>query len=312
MNGRRLLADVGGTNVRFGLATKGGGLENVRAYRVADFPSFGDALTDYLSDSGASRDICACAIGAAGPVDGDFVKITNSAWSIDRAQISLRLGGAPVVLVNDLEAVAAALPHLAAGEFGAMGEPACVRPEYRTMLAFNVGTGLGAASVVHRDGRWWTCPSEAGHMTLGATNAVEIDMLPAETCIESLLSGKGVLELYRRLTGADRRPNATTDGASEVFARADHDEAAARTLRLFTAVFGRIAGDLALATAAWGGVYLCGSVALGWAAVADVKQFRAEFTRKGPMTARMQRVPTVVIRQENVSLRGLAMLPISV
>ena len=89
------------------------------------------------------------------------------------------------------------------------------------------------------------------------------------------------------------------------------DAAAARTVELFTAILGRIAGDLALATCAWGGVYLCGSVATAWAAIADVERFRAEFTRKGPMRTRMLKVPTAVIRRDNAALFGLAMMPLS-
>ena len=72
-----------------------------------------------------------------------------------------------------------------------------------------------------------------------------------------------------------------------------------------------IAGDLTLATSAWGGVYLCGSVATAWAAIADVGRFRAEFVRKGPMRTRMLKVPTAVIRRDNAALFGLAMIPLS-
>jgi glucokinase len=96
-----------------------------------------------------------------------------------------------------------------------------------------------------------------------------------------------------------------------VFAEAGRDPVAARAAAVFTAVLGRIAGDLTLATCAWGGVYLCGSVATAWAAIADIERFRAEFTRKGPMRARMLEVPTAVIRRDIAALYGLAMMPIS-
>ena len=46
------------------------------------------------------------------------------------------------------------------------------------------------------------------------------------------------------------------------------------------------------------------------ARLADAARFRAEFTRKGPMTERMREVPSAVIRREHVALYGLAMLPI--
>jgi glucokinase len=173
------------------------------------------------------------------------------------------------------------------------------------MLAVNVGTGFGASSVIHRDGRWFTCPSEAGHMTLGAVEAVPA--LPADASVEDVLSGSGLARLYERLAGS--RANAPQ--ASDVFAAAGRDSAAAHTVEVFAAILGRIAGDLTLATCAWGGVYLSGSVATAWAGMGDIERFRAEFTRKGPMHARMLKVPTAVIRRDIAALYGLAMMPIS-
>jgi glucokinase len=301
----RLVADAGGTNVRFAIAHDDGALEGVRSYRVDEFPSFEAALSAYRAEIGR-KGMRAAAVAAAGPIDGDRVKITNNPWVIDRSAIATAMGGVPVALVNDLEAVAAALPHLAGEDFHRLGGPPPVRPESRTMLAVNVGTGFGAASIIRRGESWWTCPSEAGHMTLGRTSAEEHDLLPEDGSIESVLSGQGLARLYARLAGD---PTLVCDTAA-VLARAASDSVAARTVDLFSSVLGRIAGDLALANCAWGGVYLCGSVALGWAAEAQTDRFRAEFTRKGPMQPRMQEVPTVVIRRPDVSLFGLARIPL--
>jgi glucokinase len=304
MSARRLVADVGGTNVRFAMADANGCLERAKIFHGTEFPTFLDALSAYRSDVGGLKDVDAGAIAAAGPVDGDVVKLTNSDWTIDRNEVSSALNGVPVALVNDLEAVAAALPHLRPEDVTPIGSPAPVRPERRTMLAVNVGTGFGAASAILRGGHWYTCPSEAGHMTLGRLDAT--DTLPADASVETILSGNGVERLHERLSGATH-----TRLASAVFAQAGRDAAATRTVEVFTSILARIAGDLALATCAWGGVYFSGSVAAAWAAVADASRFRAEFTRKGPMTPRMQRVPTAVIRREIAPLFGLALMPLS-
>jgi glucokinase len=304
---RRLVADAGGTNVRFAIADQDGHLDRVEIFQVVDFPTFLDALSAYRSTVGGLSEIETCAVAAAGPVDGDVVKLTNNKWTIDRTLVSALMGGSPVALVNDLEAVAAALPHLGLDDLAAIGLPAPVRPEQRTMLAVNVGTGFGAASAICRDGRWYTCPSEAGHMTLGHVEAIAA--LPADASIESVLSGSGLARLHERLAGGARAGD--TPEAAGVLAQSGRSEAAARAVEVFTAVLGRVAGDLALATCAWGGVYLCGSVATAWSAIADTGRFRAEFTRKGPMSKRMQQVPTAVIRRDLAPLYGLAMMPMS-
>jgi glucokinase len=306
MSARRLVADVGGTNVRFAIADEQGRLDRTKIFQVADFPTFLDALAAYRSDADGLCGIDAAAIAAAGPVDGDRVKLTNNEWIVEGAKVSAMIGSAPTAVVNDLEAVAAALPHLTADDLTTLGTPAPVRPEHRTMIAVNVGTGLGAASVIWRDGRWYTCPSEAGHMTLGRIEAIAD--LPGDATVEDVLSGHGLARLYERLAG--NRAGASQCPA-DVFTAAKGDPVAARTVEVFTAILARIAGDLALATCAWGGVYLCGSVALAWSAVADIAQFRAEFIRKGPMRARMQDVPTAAIQHGIVSLYGLAMMPLA-
>jgi glucokinase len=308
MSGSRLVADAGGTNVRFAIASADGRLERVRTYQVEDHPTFSDALAAYRGDAGGHLDVDSAAIAAAGPVDNGSCKLTNNAWSVVREEIAALLGGVPVVVLNDLEAVASALPHLAPADVHQLGGPSPVWPEQRTMLAVNVGTGFGAASIMRREGRWWTCPSEAGHMTFGRVLADEAEWLPIAASVESVLSGHGLALLHARLIGAGDRAVLET---ADVLARAAHDPMAARALQVFTTALGRIAGDLALATCAWGGVYLCGSVAVGWSAMADSELFRAEFTRKGPMRARMLAVPSVVIRRENAALFGLARIHVT-
>ncbi len=309
MSPRRLVADAGGTNVRFAIADEEGRLDRVQIFQVAAFPTFLDALSAYRSAAGGLSEIKTCAVAAAGPVDGDIVKLTNNAWVVDRAKVSALMGGMPVALVNDLEAVAAALPHLTSDDLTAIGTPAPVRPERRTMLAVNVGTGFGAASAIWRDGRWYTCPSEAGHMTLVTVGSVEASALPTDTSVESVLSGSGLARLHERLAGGQRVGD--TPQAADVLAEAGRNTAAARTVDAFTTLLGRVAGDLALATCAWGGVYLCGSVAVAWSAIADAGRFQAEFTRKGLLSARMRQVPIAVIRRDLAPLFGLAMMPIS-
>ena len=300
----RLVADAGGTNVRFAVADADGRLDRVKIFQAADFPTFLDAFSAYRTDAGGLREVDAAAIAAAGPVDGDAVKLTNNAWIVERTKLSELLGGVPVALVNDLDAVAAALPHLTSDDLLPLGAPAPVRPERRTMLAVNVGTGFGASSVIHRDGRWYTCPSEAGHMTL--TEVAMLPALPANASVEDVLSGSGLARLYERLAGV------RSQQASDVFAEAAREYGAASdAVALFTHILGRIAGDLALATCAWGGVYLSGSVATAWAGIADIERFRTDFADKGPMHARMLKVPTAVIRRDIAALYGLAMMPIS-
>src|SRR5439155_943899 len=54
----------------------------------------------------------AVSLGVAGPVVGTSVEPTNLPWRIDATVVSSALGGVPVFLLNDLEALAYGVPGL--------------------------------------------------------------------------------------------------------------------------------------------------------------------------------------------------------
>lgn len=298
----RLVSDVGGTNVRFARADAAGELTAIRSLTTSSAASFTAALARYLAETGGLEACTGCAIGAAGPVEDGRVALTNLDWTITRAATAAALGGVPVAIVNDLEAVAAALPHLAPSDLAPIGGPAMSAAARHAMLAVNVGTGFGASLAVRRGECWWTLPGEAGHMTLGAVSDEEARLLPHGGSVEDLLSGRGLSALYARLAGQPLP-------AAEVIARVAADQLASRAVELAATVLARVSGDLALATGAEA-VFLTGSVALGLIGTSDPARFRAAFEAKGPMRPRMQGIPAAVVTRDNVSLYGLALLPI--
>lgn len=312
MNRRRLVADIGGTNLRIACAAAGV-LGEVAQAPLTDYASFTEALRQFVARLPGDGAPAEAAVAAAGPLDGDEIHLTNAPWTIRAGEISAEIGGGSVKLFNDLEAVALALPHLDEAAMRPIGGPRAPARAGR-LIAVNVGTGCGAASVaLSPSGVWRAQPSEPGHMTLGAASPAEEALwrrLSSRTpTVEDILSGRGLRKLYATL--GDGSAVDTEDAAAHlIFDRAASDATALTTLEVFTAVLGRIAGDLVLATASWGGVFLCGGLMPGWLRVADPERFRAAFEAKGPMRDRMARVPTSVLMRENVALLGLAHAPL--
>ncbi len=310
MTGWRLVADIGGSNVRFARSLSPRDISGKRVFQVTDFTSFHDALDAYLSTCGDAQACEGAAIGVAGPMDDGRTMLTNAPWTIEAASISTQLAGAPVALVNDLQAVALALPYLDAKALAAIGDGKREPLLRRTMIAVNVGTGFGAASAIPAGAGWIANAGEPGHMTLGALSEAQLEMIEnGARSIEDILSGRGVIALYNRI--ADRLGQAHTRDlmGAAIFSSAGHDRIAGETLREFSSLLGRIAGDLALAAAAWDGVYLCGGVVNGWAAAGGGRFFRTTFEDKGAMSARMKQVYAGVITHEDVGLLGLTYLP---
>src|SRR4051812_42941276 len=81
-----LVADVGGTHIRFGIAvggsTDGIHVHCVRRYAVRAHESIAHAAQHYRSDTpGVPEGLSRAAVAVAGRVEQDQVQLTNSAWS---------------------------------------------------------------------------------------------------------------------------------------------------------------------------------------------------------------------------------------
>lgn len=300
----KLIADAGGTNVRFARSPGAGIVRDIKRLNVADFPTFLDALNAYL----AGFDLSSCegaGIAAAGPVRSGEILLTNGTWRICADEVSSVLGGVGVTLYNDLEAVALALPYLEARNVRPIGEISSDLSAQATRIAINIGTGFGAAAAIPVAVGWVSVASEAGHISFSAANEREAEMLSSYESIEDLLSGRGVRRLYQDVCQRQGRTAEIESTDLPVFAQPAGDLAAAEALEIFSRLLARISGDLVLATAAWGGVFFCGSVARAWSEKADSTAFRATFEKKGSMSARMQSVGASLILLDEPALHGL-------
>ncbi len=314
----RLLADVGGTNIRFGLAReprsgRACDIEDARSWPSEAFSNFGAALEKYIATLGGGIALSSVAVAAAGPATPDAIALTNKNWTITKDCVQRTIGsGLPVRLVNDLEGVAYALPVLQGDAIEWLDD---VRPPTTLsgrQLAINVGTGFGSATVICNGDDWVCCPAESGHMQLGFADTREQSLFAnlglSEPTIEDVLSGAGV----RRLRDGMIAAGATPAPCGEVFDAVNTDAATNELRAVFGGFLARTAANLALASAAWDGVFLCGSVALAWSQQADRASFRRAFSGSSKMQERLAKTPVGFIRHAYPALVGLANLRMTV
>nr|WP_246742805.1 ROK family protein [Rhodomicrobium vannielii] len=299
----RLIADVGGTNVRFARVFDGLVVAERRAYQGARFESFIHAMRVYAAETGGLAGCASVAIGAAGPVAADEIHLTNIAWTIRVAEVEAEVG-APCTLLNDVEAAAYGALTLTEPDYALLSGLAPDLSRARRLLIANIGTGFGAAALFKVANVWISCPSEAGHMSLRLPDDAAASLRSAFPSVEHALSGRGLVHLHAALSGRD-------DGLSarDICANAAYDPAAAATIRLFAEITGSVLGDLTLAYTAWDGVFLVGSVAKGCAAT-DPRAMRAAFENKGPMSNRLKAVPVALMLKEDPAFFGLAIAPV--
>lgn len=307
-----LLADVGGTNVRFAVL-RGTEVGTVSHLEVADHASFADAMAVYLA--AAAGTVRSAVLAVAGVVTGERCPLTNNDWIIDAAELRARFGLTAVLIVNDFEAIAWALPQLAPADLKQIGggRPLAGAP----MAVLGPGTGLGVAACVPHTGGDFIIHSEGGHATAPAGNAREAVVVAAlraefeHVSIERLLSGPGLENLYRALAAIEQAQPPERSAADIVQAARDATCPVSRAaLDMFCAMLGDTAGNLALTFGAKGGVYIAGGVTAHLGGEIERSAFRARFEAKGRMRGYVAPIPVYLIVHSDpafVGLRALAL-----
>lgn len=312
----RLVADIGGTNARFGwVGAPGADVTRIHKLPVHEHAGPAQAARAYLDvvagELGADyRAPRRAAFAVATAIDGDRVALTNSPWDFSRAAVRDDLHLDELLLLNDFEALALALPHLRPSQMRPHGQ---VPGRTGTLAVIGPGTGLGVGGVVHTPHGWTAIPGEGGHATLAATDDFEAAVIAevrrrhAHVSAERLLSGIGLPELHRAIT-AVAGAAASPCSAEEVVERgvADTDPLARRTLETFCALLGSFAGNVALTLGARGGVFIGGGIVPRMADLFFASRFRACFEAKGRFRGYLEQVPTALITDTLVAMTGAA------
>jgi glucokinase len=311
-----LVADIGGTNARFGwVDTPGAPVRHVRTLPTAGHAGPAEAAQAYLQAlraelGGAWPAPRAAAIAVATSVTGDLISYTNGPWRFSRAALPAALGVRTVRVLNDFEALALALPGLRPGQFRAHAQP----PQPRGVLAVvGPGTGLGVGAAVQTPVGWQALPGEGGHATLAPTDDEESRLLGqvrqwhAHVSGERLLSGIGLPVLHRAVCALAGAPDPGLS-TPQVIERGltGGDALARRTLGHFCALLGGFCGSVVLTLGARGGLYIGGGIVPRLGDFFFDSAFRARFEAKGRFSAYLAQVPTAVIIDTEVALQGAA------
>ena len=307
-----LVADVGGTELHAALAhLNGDARPHLQTLRPLQTPNgrLQSALLEQLQNAGL-QSVNACAVAAAGRVvrlpERSVVRMGSAQLTIELNDLTQATGASRVMLVNDLAAVAAALPLLSPEERVPFG---IARPE-RTGVRLVVGvSGSFGAAVLTTEGS--LLETEAGQLDLAAVSADERQWLNrlaplGRLSIDGLLSTSGLARLYEICSGLP------DESARTIGERARAGEPAARkAMIVFSTWLGRAVGNLALAYGAWNGVYLVGTVLDELEDALDEPAFRKGMEDKSPMAADIGAVPVFRIHHPNPSLLGLAKLALN-
>jgi glucokinase len=318
-----LIGDVGATHARLALVSRELGL--ARPIKEANLPSrrydsLETLVREFLTPPPPGL-IERAVFAVAGPVVRGHAELTNLGWVVDETSLGTALGIPVVCLLNDLVALAYAVPRLSSNALRTLqrGEPV----ECGAIAVIAPGTGLGEAFVTWESWNYRAHPSEAGHADFAPADALQEELLAwlrgrfDHVSCEHVCSGSGLPNLYDflnargtapeerwladRLAGADDRSPVIVDAAFD--ARAPSALALA-ALELFASILAAEAGNAALRVLATGGVYLGGGMPRRILPLLERESFIDRFSQKDRMADLLIRIPLHVIVARGVALSG--------
>jgi glucokinase len=307
-----LLGDIGATNARFACLIDGA-LGPIKWIEVARHPTFGEAVKRFLEMHPRDIPVAHALLAVAGPVEGERCTFTNCPWTVDCRDMRDQFGFRSVQVVNDFEATALSLPHLAKQDLRSIGGGRAMRGA--PMVVLGPGSGLGVAGLVPDGAGHVVVASEGGHATMPANSVREdavLDFLRqrfGHVSAERVLSGPGIENLYQAIAALDGIA-AQPRNANEITIAALNGTcpASRAALGTFCAMLGGFAGNVALTFGALGGVYIAGGIAPRILDFLANSEFRRRFDRKGRLRAYLEAIPSQVIVHPAAAFLGLTSL----
>ncbi|MBV8050842.1 MAG: glucokinase [Acidobacteriaceae bacterium] len=308
-----IAGDIGGTKTDLAIYSAESGphapLAEIEVHS-SDYPSLQAMVTEFLSHTKMPVD--AASFDVAGPVIDGHVKTTNLPWVMDEGSLKAELSLKSVHLMNDLEAVARAVPVLRAKDLITLnpGEPVPNGP----IAIIAPGTGLGESFLTWEGSRYEAHSSEGGHSDFAPTDKRQIHLLEFllerfdHVGVERVCSGIGVPNLYEYFRDVEKIPE-RSEVAQSIRSAKDPTKAIVdaavdpknpsdvcrATVDLLVSILGGEAGNLVLKVFATGGLYIAGGVALHLIEVLKGPRFMEAFSSKGRFKDLMRRIPVHVI-----------------
>jgi glucokinase len=319
-----LAGDIGGTKTLLALYAPGSDADRPAAeaeFHSADYAGLDVMVREFLEI--APLPVTDACFGAAGPVLDGRVHFTNLPWVLDAEALRDSLGLRRVTLLNDLQAIAYAVPHLRPADLHNINPG--TRQKHAPIAVVAPGTGLGEAFLIWSGERYIACPSEGGHASFAPIDERQVALwryLAARfghVSVERVCSGPGIANIYDFLRDADPEREApafaealalAADRTPLIAQAALEDQSgntlAADAVDLFVEIFASEAGNMALKVLATGGVTLAGGIPVHVLPRLTDGRFLQGFTDKGRFAELLSRVPIDVVTSR-AALLGAAL-----
>jgi glucokinase len=324
---RLLAGDIGGTKTILRLNEIRGDCGTTLAeqtYVSKHYPHLNAIVAEFLSTISGDGPQAAC-LAVAGPVVSNSSFPTNLSWQLDGEEMAATLKIPQVQLINDFAAVGYGVLALEPEDICVLQDKPALTHEPIAVLG--AGTGLGEALLVWQQYQYQVLPLEGGHSDFAARNADEIGLLEHlltqhhRVSVERVVSGQGIAAIYGFLRQSKTAPPESAEVAAALaqpgadvgaivshFALENQDPLCERTLEMFVAAYGAEAGNLALKSLPFGGVFIAGGIGAKILPKMQDGRFMENFLDKGRMRKILEDMPVSLVLNPKVGLIGAALI----
>lgn len=320
-----IAGDIGGTKTNVALfEADGDRLGKVvvqQSFPSSKYGSLESILEEFVAAHRPGTVARAC-FGVAGPVVGNRVETPNLAWKVSGETLARTLKVESVRLINDLEATAYGIEVLDHSQLHILSEGNGSWHGPRALIA--AGTGLGMAGIYFDGLHYHPMASEGGHADFAPRDTREFELmlylrekLNGRVSYERVVSGMGIYNIYSFLRDrkifdeptwlAEEIEAGDKTAAVSKAALAGKAEIAVEALDMFVAVYGAMAGNLALMLKSSGGLYVGGGIAPKIIEKLKDGVFVRNYVDKGRLSGLVESIPVRVILDDKTALYGAAL-----
>jgi len=170
-----IAGDIGGTKTRLALVSPEAGPRKFVAeqeFHSADFAGLVPIVEAFLAATGGQA--TAACFDVAGPVIDGHVHLTNLPWDLKESTLCQALQLHSVKLLNDLEAVAHAVPHLQPGDTAEINAGRAM--EHAPIAVLAPGAGLGEAFLIWSGQEYIARASDGGHADFAPAKRIQAEL----------------------------------------------------------------------------------------------------------------------------------------
>lgn len=320
MRNDAVLIDVGISTCRVSLMQRSGGERPRFAHNfeflTEKFDGVAAVLNHYRALIGLDKLPPAIGVAVGGPVRGRTT-YSNGVWTLSEGELSKQFGFEQSFVVNDVAALAAALPWMGSKDLiqiapGPGQAHGIDKGRYAVIYANH---GLCAAALTYTKHGYEVIDTEIGHTAFAPSTPLEAEILKYLTKVfgrvsnEKLISSPGLVNIHRAICEIQNLPY-TIMSPLEVllYARTNADPACRQALDVMIGALGAFAGDVSLSLCSEGGVYIASDAMLEASCDHQRKLFRSSFEDKGQFRAFVSAIPTFTIANSSARLIGLSRL----